>query len=93
MFAEKLLACYLFIKFINLKGDCMRVIGIIALILVIIGALNWGMIGFFGVDVVSSIFGPATMLTRVVFALVGLAGLWSLSFFRHVCCCPKNKGK
>ena len=53
----------------------------IILILVIIGALNWGFIGFFGCDVVSSIFGPnLEVVSRIIFAIVGLAGLYSISF-------------
>lgn len=54
----------------------MRVIHRIALALVIIGALNWGLIGFFKYDLVSSIFGGETaFLSRVIFGLVGLSGL------------------
>ena len=53
----------------------------IILILVIIVALNWGFIGFFGYDVVSSIFGPnLEVVSRIIFAIVGLAGLYSISF-------------
>ncbi len=53
----------------------------IILILVIIGALNWGFIGFFGYDVVSSIFGPdLEVVSRIIFAVVGLSGLYSISF-------------
>ena len=57
----------------------------IALILVIIGALNWGLIGFFGFDLVAFIFGGQLMVgSRIVYALVGLAGLWCISLlFRH----------
>ena len=51
-----------------------------ALVLVIIGALNWGSIGLFGVDFVSSIFGgQQAMGSKIVFTLVGLAGLWAIS--------------
>ncbi len=54
----------------------------IALILVIIGALNWGSIGLFGIDIVASLFGgQMSVISRVIFTLVGLAGLWSISFF------------
>ena len=54
----------------------------IALTLVIIGALNWGLIGFFGFDLVTTIFGGSMFwLARVIFALVGLAGLWSLRLY------------
>lgn len=52
----------------------------IALILVIIGALNWGSIGLFGFDLVAFIGGgQMATLSRVIFALVGLAGLWCIS--------------
>lgn len=54
----------------------------VALILVIIGALNWGSIGLFGIDVVASLFGgQMSVISRVIFTVVGLAGLWSISFF------------
>lgn len=54
----------------------------IALILVIIGAINWGSIGLFGIDIVASLFGgQLSVISRVIFTLVGLAGLWSISFF------------
>lgn len=58
----------------------MKILDIIALLLVITGAVNWGLIGFFQFDLVSTIFGVMTMFTRVVFALVGIAGLYSLTF-------------
>lgn len=48
----------------------------IALILVIIGALNWGLVGFFDFDLVKSIFGDMTMVSRIIYDLVGLAGLY-----------------
>lgn len=55
---------------------------IAALILVIIGAINWGSIGIFGVDIVGSLFGgQLSMVSRIKFTIVGLAGLWSISFF------------
>ena len=49
----------------------------LALTLAIVGALNWGSIGLFGFDVVGFLFGgQMAALSRVVFTLVGLAGLW-----------------
>ena len=52
----------------------------IALILVIIGALNWGLIGLFGLDLVA-FFGGGQMavISRIIYSLVGLAGLWCVS--------------
>lgn len=58
----------------------MKVIDKIALILVIIGALNWGSIGIFSFDFVSWIGGGMTgVVARIIYTLVGLAGIWSIS--------------
>lgn len=52
----------------------------IALVLVIIGALNWGAIGLFGLDLVAFICGgQMAVLSRIIYSLVGLAGLWCVS--------------
>lgn len=52
----------------------------IALVLVIIGALNWGLIGLFQYDLVAAIFGgQGAWLSRIVYSLVGLAGIWSIT--------------
>lgn len=52
----------------------------IALILVIVGALNWGSVGIFGFDAVGWLFGgQLAILSRIIFTLVGLAGLWSIT--------------
>lgn len=52
----------------------------IALILVIVGALNWGAIGLFGFDLVAFIGGgQMAMVSRVIYTLVGLAGLWCIT--------------
>lgn len=65
----------------------MKVLDSIVLILVIIGAVNWGLIGLFQFDLVavlfagSSAFGTISTLSRIIYGLVGLAGLYSLSFF------------
>ena len=52
----------------------------IALLLVIIGAVNWGLIGIFQFDLVASIFGgQAAVVSRIIYTLVGAAGLWCIS--------------
>ena len=56
----------------------MKIIDKIALILIIVGALNWGLIGLFRFDLVAAIFGEMTMLSRIVYGLVGLSGLWGI---------------
>lgn len=51
-----------------------------ALILVIIGALNWGLVGAFNFDLVASLFGGhASFISRIIYSLIGLAGLYSIS--------------
>lgn len=53
----------------------------IALILVIVGALNWGSIGLFGLDLVGVLFGgQGSLISRIIFTVVGLAGLWAITF-------------
>ncbi|MDR0923097.1 MAG: DUF378 domain-containing protein [Hungatella sp.] len=52
-----------------------------ALTIAIIGAVNWGLVGFFNFNLVSFIFGSMTWITRIVYALVGICGLYLLTFF------------
>ena len=60
-----------------------KVLDCTALTLTIIGAINWGLIGFFRFDLVAFLFGDMSWLSRVVYALVGLGGLYMLAFYRH----------
>lgn len=58
----------------------MTIVNKIALALVIVGALNWGLVGIFTFDLVAWIFGGATsVLARIVYTLVALAGIWSIT--------------
>jgi uncharacterized membrane protein YuzA (DUF378 family) len=62
------------------QGGYSMVIDKIALTLSIIGALNWGSVGLFGFDCVAFLFGGQTgMLSRVIYTLVGLAGIWCIT--------------
>jgi uncharacterized membrane protein YuzA (DUF378 family) len=56
----------------------MRVINVIALILIIVGGLNWGLVGFFDYNLVDSLFGAGSGVARTVYALVGLAAVYKL---------------
>ena len=56
----------------------MKIIDKIALLLVIIGAINWGLIGFFEFNLVDTIFGELSVLSRIIYALVGISGLWAI---------------
>ena len=63
----------------------MKWTNILALTLVIVGALNWGLIGFFNLDLVTTLFnGSLFWVARVIFALVGLAGVWCLTMYHAV---------
>lgn len=62
----------------------MKTIDYIALVLVIIGTINWGLIGILDFDLVRVLFGDMTILSRIIYVLVGLAGLYSLSFFGRI---------
>lgn len=59
----------------------MKFLDALALLLVIIGAINWGLIGFFQFDLVAALFGDMSALSRIVYGLVGIAGLYAISFF------------
>ncbi len=57
----------------------------VAFLLVIIGALNWGLVAFFNFNLVSVIFGAGTMLERVVYALVGLSAVYVVVTHKSDC--------
>ncbi|MBP1888845.1 uncharacterized membrane protein YuzA (DUF378 family) [Clostridium moniliforme] len=59
----------------------MKFLDTLALLLVIIGAINWGLIGFFQFDLVKALFGDMSALSRIVYSIIGIAGLYSISFF------------
>jgi uncharacterized protein len=56
----------------------MRTLDTVALVLVIVGGLNWLLVGLFEFDLVATLFGADSVLTKIVYVLVGLAALWML---------------
>ena len=56
----------------------------IALLLLIIGGINWGLIGLFKFDLVAFVFGDMTVMSRIVYAIVGIAGLYLISVFGRI---------
>lgn len=54
------------------------------LALVIIGAVNWGLIGFFRFDLVAFLFGEMSWLSRIIYAVVGISGLYLISAFGRI---------
>jgi uncharacterized membrane protein YuzA (DUF378 family) len=59
----------------------MRTLNIITLALVVIGGINWGLVGFFDFNLIAAIFGPGSALARLIYALVGLSALWQIGPF------------
>jgi uncharacterized membrane protein YuzA (DUF378 family) len=66
----------------------MRVLDGVTLTLVIVGALNWGLVGVTGFDLVAAVFGmrfgEVSMITGLVYAVVGLSGLYQAAFFKNI---------
>ena len=56
----------------------MRAINTITLVLLIVGGLNWLLVGLFDFDLVAAIFGEMSMLSRIVYVLVGLSAVWQI---------------
>lgn len=54
-----------------------------ALTIAIIGAVNWGLVGFLKFDLVAFLFGNMSLISRIVYGLVGLCGLYMLTFYAH----------
>lgn len=63
----------------------MKIAKLIAFILVLVGALNRGLVGFFNFDLVAWIFGSMTVIARIVYALVGLAAVFKLIMWGQCC--------
>ena len=55
-----------------------------ALTIAIIGAINWGLIGFFKFDLVAFLFGNLTVLSRIIYAVVGICGLYLISVYGRI---------
>ena len=55
-----------------------------ALVLTIVGAVNWGLIGFFRFNLVTFLFGDMTWRSRIIYALVGISGLYLVSLFGRI---------
>ncbi len=62
----------------------MKVLYYIALTLVIIGAVNWLLIGLFNFDLVATIFGAMSVMSRIIYVLVGIAGLISIGLYPRI---------
>lgn len=70
----------------------MKGVHVISYVLVIVGALNWGLVGFFGFDLVASIFGDMSAVSRIVYALVGISAVVMIATHKKSCK-PCSDGK
>jgi uncharacterized protein len=59
--------------------SAVSVLGIIALVLLIVGGLNWALVGLFDFDLVATLFGDMSLITRIVYVVVGLAAIYALT--------------
>lgn len=61
-----------------------KYLAITALTLAIIGAVNWGLIGLFGFDLVAFILGDMTWLSRLIYVIVGICGIYLITFYMQI---------
>lgn len=62
----------------------MKTLDVIVIILLIIGGLNWGLIGIFKFDLVAAIFGDMGVISRIIYILVGISGLYRLILWKSL---------
>jgi len=62
----------------------MKTLDVIAAVLLIVGGLNWGLVGIFRFDVVAAIFGSMSILSRIIYALVGVAAVYEAAGFKGI---------
>lgn len=60
-----------------------KILDIVALALIIIGGINWGLFGLINVDLVAWLLGPASLIARAIYVLIGLAALYAISFLKE----------
>jgi hypothetical protein len=62
----------------------MKIVDMIPAVILFIGGLNWGLVGFFNFDLVAWIFGSMTMLSRIVYALVGISAIYEVVMWKGI---------
>ena len=73
------------IKHFGMEVYNMKIINSLALTLVIVGAINWLLVGLFEFNLVDAIFGSLSALTRIIYTLVGIAGIWCIALYSKIC--------
>ena len=62
----------------------MKVIDYIVLALVAVGTINWGLVGILNFDLVRVLFGDMTILSRIIYTIIGISGIYSFSYFGRI---------
>ncbi len=62
----------------------MKVIDLIPAALLFAGGVNWGLMGFFGIDLITSIFGSMSLVSRIIYALVGVSALYEIVMWKSI---------
>ncbi len=62
----------------------MKILDYVLLTLVIIGAINWGLIGVLQFDLVRTLFGDMSVFSRIIYTLVGIGGLYAISYYGRI---------
>ncbi len=62
----------------------MKSLDVVVAALLVIGGLNWGLVGFFNFDLVATIFGPMSLLSRIVYAVVGIGALYQAAQWKAI---------
>lgn len=77
-----------------MKSCNMKSCHVVTYILIIVGALNWGLIGLFGFDLVARIFGDMSVISRIIYVLVGISAVVDIATHKKSCkaCCGKSCG-
>lgn len=66
----------------------LKVLDIVAAVLVIVGALNWGLVGFFDFNLVTALFGTLPVLVKIIYILIGLSAVYQIfHYFKYGTCC------
>lgn len=70
----------------------MKSLNLLTLLLVIVGGLNWGLVGLFGFDLVAALLGDGSLLARLVYVLVGAGAIWQIVPFATAIATPSALG-
>lgn len=70
----------------------MKFLNILMFVLLVVGGLNWGLVGLFQFDLVAAIFGPMTLAANIVYILVGVSAIYAAVMFSRGCCSSDHKG-